>query len=318
MNELNTEPAKLITYIRDGIIEQEHFGYIVRTDKTRVLEKVGEDKNYPFFLRSCEKPLQASLLIDYEMDKRFDLTEEEIAICSASHAGEEVHVNIVKNILNKTDIPPEKLKCGGHEPISRTARENLILKGEKPTSIHNNCSGKHAMMLGLCKLNDWDMDNYDNIHHPLQMAIKKKIYELCDLKTEYPITKDGCGVPVHSMPLSNMVRGYLNLFCDPKYEKIKNAFLKHAYTIGGENRTDTKIISQSENLIAKVGASGLCIVINTELEEGFVVKICDSNTEAREIVTIDLINNLHWGNIEVSHDIKTLHGEKIGTVITLL
>lgn len=71
MNELNTEPAKLLTYIRDGIIEQEHFGYIVRTDKTRVLEKVGEDKNYPFFLRSCEKPLQASLLIDYELDKKF-------------------------------------------------------------------------------------------------------------------------------------------------------------------------------------------------------------------------------------------------------
>lgn len=318
MNELNTEPAKLLTYIRDGIIEQEHFGYIVRTDKTRVLEKVGEDKNYPFFLRSCEKPLQASLLIDYELDKKFDLTEEEIAICTASHAGEEVHVNIVKNILNKIDIPTEKLKCGGHEPISQTAREDLILKGEKPTCIHNNCSGKHAMMLGLCKLNDWDMDNYDSIHHPLQIAIKKKIYELCDLKTEYPVTKDGCGVPVHSMPLSNMVRGYLNLFCDPKYEKIKNAFLKHAYTIGGENRTDTKIISQSENLIAKVGATGLCIVINTELEEGFVVKICDSNMEAREIVTIDLINNLHWGNIEVSHDIKTLHGEKIGTIITLL
>lgn len=318
MNELNTEPAKLLTYIRDGIIEQEHFGYIVRTDKTRVLEKVGEDKNYPFFLRSCEKPLQASLLIDYELDKKFDLTEEEIAICTASHAGEEVHVNIVKNILNKIDIPTEKLKCGGHEPISQTAREDLILKGEKPTCIHNNCSGKHAMMLGLCKLNDWDMDNYDSIHHPLQIAIKKKIYELCDLKTEYPVTKDGCGVPVHSMPLSNMVRGYLNLFCNPKYEKIKNAFLKHAYTIGGENRTDTKIISQSENLIAKVGATGLCIVINTELEEGFVVKICDSNMEAREIVTIDLINNLHWGNIEVSHDIKTLHGEKIGTIITLL
>ena len=30
------------------------------------------------------------------------------------------------------------------------------------------------MMLGLCKLNDWDMDNYDNINHPLQIAIKKQ------------------------------------------------------------------------------------------------------------------------------------------------
>ena len=174
------------------------------------------------------------------------------------------------------------------------------------------------MMLGLCKLNDWDMDNYDNINHPLQIAIKNKIYELCDVKKDYPITKDGCGVPIHSMPLANIVKGYLNVFCNPKYEKIKNAFLKHAYTIGGEDRTDTKIIEKSKNLISKVGAGGLCVVVNTELEEGFVVKICDSNMQAREILTIDLINNLHWGNIEVSHNIETIHGEKIGEIVTLL
>lgn len=318
MTNINTEPAKLVTYIRDGLIEQEHFGYVIRTNKERILEKVGDDKNYPFYLRSCAKPLQASLLIDYELDKKFDLTEEEIAICAASHAGEDVHVNIVKGILEKFEISPDKLKCGKHDPISRTAQDELMKNGEQATALHNNCSGKHAMMLGLCKLNDWDMDNYDNINHPLQVAIKNKIYELCDVKNEYPITKDGCGVPIHSMPLANMVKGYLKLFCNPKYERIKNAFLKHAYTIGGENRTDTKIITDSNCLIAKVGAGGLCIVVNPEIEEGFVVKICDSNMQAREIVTIDSINNLHWANIEVSHDIKTIQGEKIGEIVTLL
>ena len=120
------------------------------------------------------------------------------------------------------------------------------------------------------------------------------------------------------MPLENMVKGYLNLFSNPKYARIKNAFLNHAYEIGGENRTDTKIIANSDNLIAKVGAEGLCIVINTELEEGFVVKICDSNMQAREFVTIDLINNLNWAKIDLSHDITTLHGDKIGEVVTLL
>ncbi len=317
-NTSNTEPSKLVIYNRDGLIEQEHFGYVVRTDKTRVLEKIGEDKNYPFYLRSCAKPLQAALLIDYGLDEKFGLTEEEIAICSASHAGEKVHVDIVKGILDKFEISPSKLKCGNHEPISRTAQDELLLHGEHATALHNNCSGKHAMMLGLCKLNDWDIENYDNINHPLQKNIKKRIYELCEVKNDYPVTKDGCGVPIFSMPLQNMVKGYLNLFCDPKYEKIKNAFLKHAYTIGGENRTDTKIIANSKNLVAKVGAGGLCIVVNTELEEGFVVKICDSNMEAREIVAIDLINNLRWGKIETSHDIKTIHGDKVGEIITLL
>lgn len=319
MININTEPAKLITFNRDGLIEQEHFGYIVRAGKDRIIEKIGDDKNYPFYLRSCAKPLQAALLIDYGLDEKFDMSEEEIAICAASHAGEQIHVDIVKELLSKFDIPVSRLRCGNHEPISKTAHDKLLLNGEQATVLHNNCSGKHAMMLGLCKLNDWDMEKYDNIHHPLQQAIKKKIYELCEVKTEFPVTKDGCGVPIHSMPLGNIVKGYLNLFCNPKYQKIKNAFLNHAYIIGGEDRTDTKIISDSnKTLIAKVGASGLCVVVNPEIEEGFVVKISDSNSQAREIVTVDLINNLHWADIKIGHDIKTYHNEKIGNIITWL
>ena len=316
-DNIKTTPEKLVTYIRDGLIEQEHFGYVVRTDKFKTLEKIGEDNNYPFYLRSCAKPLQGALIIDFGLDKEFDLTDEEIAICCASHTGEEIHTKIVKQILDKFGISSDKLKCGNHEPISITARHNLIKSGQKANAIHNNCSGKHAMMLGLCKLKGWDIETYDELNHPLQQHIKNKIYELCELKNNYPITKDGCGVPIHSMPLANMTKGFLNLFCDKKYEKIKNAFLNNPYLIGGENRTDTKIISNTKNIISKVGAGGLCIVVNTELEEGFVVKICDSNIEAREYVVIDFINNLHWGDIKLSHEIKTLHNDKIGTIITL-
>jgi len=314
----NTEPAKLVIYNRDGLIEREHFGYVIRCDKLHLTEKIGDDKNYPFYLRSCAKPLQASLLIDYELDKKFDLSDAEIAICMASHAGEKVHIDTVKSLLNKFEISAKKIKCGVHEPISKTAQDELLKNGENATVLHNNCSGKHAMMLGLCKLNDWDMDNYDNPNHPLQQEIKKKIYSLCEIKNEYPVTKDGCGVPIFSMPLINMVKGYLNLFCDPKYLRLKNAFLNNPYIIGGENRTDTKIIENSSGLIAKVGAGGLCIVVNTELEEAFVVKICDTDMTAREFVTIDLINNLRWGKIEISHKIETNLGDVIGEVKTLL
>ena len=314
----NTEPAKLVIYNRDGLIEREHFGYVLHRGQLQGVEKIGDDKNYPFYIRSCAKPLQASLLIDYELDKKFDMTDEEIAVCCASHAGEKTHTEIVKGLLNKLGISENKLKCGVHQPISKTAQDELLKNNIEPGVLHNNCSGKHTMMLGLCKINDWDMDNYDNINHPLQQEIKNKIYSLCKINTEYPITKDGCGVPVHSMPLDNLLKGYLNLFCDSKYERIKNAFLNHPYIIGGENRTDTKIIENTENIIAKVGAGGLCVVVNTELEEAFVVKICDTDMSAREFVTIDVLNNLHWGNIEISHNIETNHHDVIGEVVTLL
>lgn len=314
----NTEPAKLVVYNRDGLIEREHFGYILRRGQLQGVEKVGDDKNYPFYIRSCAKPLQASLIIDYGLDTEFDMTEEEIAICCASHTGEKVHTQIVENLLKKFEISKDRLKCGIHTPLSKTAQDELMKNNLQPDVLQNNCSGKHTMMLGLCKLNDWDMDNYDNLSHPLQQEIKNQIYKLCKINTDYPVTKDGCGVPIHSMPLDNLLKGYLNLFCDPKYEKIKNAFLNHPYIIGGENRTDTKIIENTQNIVAKVGASGLCVVVNTELEEAFVVKICDADMTAREFVAIDVLNNLHWGNIELPHSIETNHHDVIGEVVTLL
>lgn len=314
----NTEPELLLEYARDGLVDQEHYGFIVLADKKRAFDFTGDAKNYPFYLRSCAKPLQASLLIDYEMDKFYDMTEEEIAICCASHAGEEIHVQTAFNLLNKIGLDESYLKCGLHKPLSKTEQTKMFLSGASEHPLQNNCSGKHVMMLGLCKMKGWDLATYDSPDHPLQVAIKKKIYELCKVAKEYPVTTDGCGVPIVSMPLTNMLHGYLNLFCNPKYEKIKNAFLNHPYIIGGEDRTDTKIIEYSENIVAKVGAGGLCVVVNTKTEEAFVVKIADCDMKARELVVCQILKNLHWAEIPMDVDIKTLHGQKVGEIRILI
>ena len=194
----------------------------------------------------------------------------------------------------------------------------MVLSGASEHPLQNNCSGKHVMMLGLCKMKGWDLATYDSPDHPLQVAIKKKIYELCKVTKEYSVTTDGCGVPIVSMPLTNMLHGYLNLFCNPKYEKIKNAFLNHPYIIGGEDRTDTKIIEYSENIVAKVGAGGLCVVVNTKTEEAFVVKIADCEMKARELVVCQILKNLHWAEIPMDLDIRTLHGQKVGEIRILI
>ena len=305
-------PEILVKYIRDGLVEQEHMGFVVLADKSRSFDFIGDSKNIPFYLRSCAKPLQASLIIDYGMDKFYDMTEQEIALCCASHAGEKIHTRIAQQLLDKIGLDETYLKCGLHKPLSKTRQAEMLLNKESETVLHNNCSGKHIMMLGLCKMKGWDLKSYDDINHPLQIEIKNKIYELCHIKHEYPITKDGCGVPILSMPLTNMLYGYLNLFCDKKYEKIKNAFLNNPYIIGGEDRSDTKIISYG--LIAKVGAGGLCIVVNTVLEEAFVVKICDCDMRARELVACQILKNLKWADIECDRTIKTLHGDIVGEI----
>lgn len=324
---VNYEPIRVVEYLRDGLVEQEHSGFIMHFSKGKFMEQ-GDSKGYPFYLRSCAKPLQASLLVDYELDSFYDMTQKEIALCCASHAGEPCHTETVQVFLKKINVEEKFFKCGLHKPLSKIEQNKLLLNNEKENVFQNNCSGKHMMMLALCKKNGWDFNNYDDNNHPLQVAIKNKIYELCEINKKFPqgfpITKDGCGVPICSMPLKNMLKGYANLFFDTKYEKIKKAFIQYPYLIGGENRLDTALMTANNNLIAKVGAGGLCIVLNLEKEEGLLVKLLDCDMKARAITLIEALSQLNWLDKEMlkheliqaqnNRDILTLHGEKIGEI----
>lgn len=308
-----------IEYIRDGLVEEFHEGKLLQYSNGSIYSE-------PYYLRSCAKPLQATLLIDYGAD----LTEEELALCCGSHAGEECHIEVARKILHKYDIDEKLLKCGTHAPLSRSMQDKMLLRGEKPSAIHNNCSGKHIGFLVCCKLKGWDMETYYEPEHPLQIAVKEKINELCNIyvdptsKTKisilpqgeelpmYPATTDGCGVPILSMPLYKMLCGYINLL---KYDKIIDAIKNHPYIFGGENRLDTEIIKNTNGLVAKVGAGGLCVVLNIEKKDAFVVKINDCSMEARRFAVLDTINRLGWGNIKFDNKIKTLQGKIVGEVV---
>ena len=288
-----------VDYIRDGLVEEFHEGLYMLSSELY--------ETSPYYLRSCAKPLQATLLIDYGID----LTSEELALCCGSHAGEECHIRIARQILEKFDIDESLLKCGVHAPLARSMQDKMLLRGEKPTAIHNNCSGKHIGFLVICKKKGWDMTTYDKPNHPLQIAIRDNINQMCEVEQSYPITTDGCGVPILSMPLKNMLIGYKNLL---NYTPIIQAIRNNPYFFGGENRLDTEIIEKTDNLIAKVGAGGLCIVFNIKTKEGFVVKINDCSMEARRITVLELINNLNWATIDFDKTIKTLHGQVVGNI----
>ena len=297
----------LVQHIRDGLIEEEHDGYVMTMT-------VGNEPDYPYYLRSCAKPLQASLMIDYGLDKKYDLSLDEIALCCASHAGERCHTDIAQRLLNKFGLEYDWLKCGIHRPLSRTRQDEMLISGESVNYFHNNCVGKHILFLALCKENGWDIGTYDSIENPLQKEVKKKIYDLCEVGVDYPVTKDGCGVPIHSMPLRNMLKGFINLFCDEKYARIKNAYLENPYIIGGEDRLDTEIMQNSKGLVAKVGAGGLCVVVNIEKRDGVVVKINDCNMDTRRLVVFEMLNRLGWSDFECDKRIKTLHGDVVGEI----
>ncbi len=99
------------------------------------------------YLRSSAKPFQALALFLTGAVERFGLTEEEVALATASHDGTETHVEVAARFLGKLGLGPEHLVCGVHPPFSREARKALEEQGLRPTPLHHNCSGKHAGML---------------------------------------------------------------------------------------------------------------------------------------------------------------------------
>ncbi len=290
----NLSQNLLLQYIRSDIIEQEHCGFVVLCKKNSIVLETCSSDEQLFFLRSCMKPLQATLLVDLDLINYFSLSQKQIAVCCASHVGEKKHIDTVLSILQKVNCNISDLKCPIAQPLSLKAQKYLIKNDIAPTSLHNNCSGKHALMLLACAKNGWDKTTYDNPTHPVQQKIAQNMQNLSGYKDKLIFSKDGCGLPICALPLKNLAFAFLNLFLNSKYKPIKDALQTYPYIAGGPLRLDSEIMFANNNLIAKVGAGGLCVVINLEKEQATVVKIADSNMDARALVTIEALKQLHW------------------------
>lgn len=318
--------AKLLEYQRNGLVEEEHSGLILHFSKEKVFNEIGYHNGYKFYQRSCMKPLQLARLIDLNIHKIYGFSQDEIAVMAASHTGDLEHQGTVKNILKKLDLDESYLLCPKHQPLSKKERDRLFLNNAEPLPIHNNCSGKHAAMLAICKHMGFPLNNYMDYNHPLKDLIISKILEICEVQNnDYVISKDGCGLPTVATSLYNLGLGFLNLFLNPDYSQIKNAYLNFPYLIGGEGRHDSEIINAScGKLVAKVGAGGLIVVVNIEKEECIVVKIADVDMNARILTTVCALKQLKWiteNQINgsslsdlVNFDILSLCGEKLGEI----
>lgn len=311
-------PKLLVQEIRSNLLELEFYGYIVFCGANKNIKTFGETKNHLFFHRSCAKPLQASLICDYGTKDYFKLTDEEIAVCCASHTGTPVHTDLIKNVLKKASLKEDDLLCPAIEPLCAEEQK----KFKTYSKLHNNCSGKHALMLAICKENGWDTKNYLNTKHPLQLAVYNKIKTLCEAEYDLPYTPDGCSAPNWATRLEDFAKGFWNLFFEEKYSTIKYAFMKNPFISGGDYRLDTQVMQMNPALAAKVGAGGLCYIANTETKEVLGFKITDANMQARSIAVIETLIKIGWLNINsidkklldisLNKSVKTETGEIVG------
>ncbi len=252
---------------RGGRPESYHEGILVVVDDHGNVRARWGDPAWPAYLRSSLKMVQALPLVESGAADEFRLTPRHLAVTCASHSGELSHVTAIGEILERAGLDPSFLRCGAHEPLDRTSRNDLVRCGEVPRPIHNNCSGKHAGMLATCSHLGLDPLTYQSPDHPLQREIASVLGELTDLGPdgiEHAI--DGCGVPTFRVPLASFALA-LARFASGRgparehraaAQRLFDAMFRHADLVAGTARVCTELARAANRpVIAKGGAEGL-------------------------------------------------------------
>ena len=267
-----------------------------------VLARVGDPRRRAF-LRSAAKPIQLLPLVEDGLVERFGLTTAEIAVMAASHSGEPIHVEAVRSILAKADLDPEDLQCGVHEPFHGASAEALRRAGEKPSPLHNNCSGKHAGMLAVCRALDWPIATYRDPEHPLQRRILALVADFAGVDpATVGIAVDGCGAPTFALPLEGMALAFARLAQadvrrgDDRARAVGlvlDAMTAHPEYVAGTGRICTDLMKRvGSRLVVKTGAEGVFVAALRGQGRGLALKVADGAKRAQDPALIALLADL--------------------------
>ena len=300
----------LVEVTRGGITESRHRGHIVAVEPDGTIAAYLGAPETVTYLRSSAKPHQAIPLVASGAADRFGFTEKEIALACGSHSGEPIHTEVAASMLRKIGLGPGALKCGVHEPFSPEVARELREKGEAPSVLQNNCSGKHAGMLALALHLGAPTETYDEPTNPVQLTIGKTISRFCGIAIEnIAVGTDGCGVPVFGITVKAMALMYARLVAMPgDFEeqtrnataRIVSAMTTYPEMIGGTaDRLDTEIMRAAPGrLVSKVGAEGVYTVGILPCKDwprglGLALKIEDGDDHrARPTVVIESLRQL--------------------------
>lgn len=298
---------------RSGFVESVHRGIVVAVDaQGSVLFERG-DASAPHFPRSSNKPIQALAMVRSGLDLPADL----LALASASHSGEDFHLDGVRRILAGAGLSEDDLQNTPDLPYDEQARREWLAAGHGPTSIAQNCSGKHAAMLATCVVNDWDTATYRDPSHPLQVAMADALADLCG-ESVAATGIDGCGAPVMAVSPLGLARafGCLAAATDGPERVVAQAIREFPEFLGGTRRDVTDLIRSVPGLVAKDGAEAV-YAIGLPDGRGVVVKIADGGHRARPVVAAAALRGLGV-EAEVLERLASApilgHGQPVGAV----
>ncbi len=277
---------------RGGVVESIHYVAACAVDsRGEPVFSLGEIDDVPVYLRSAAKPFIAAAVIAAGARERFGLEPREIAVMAGSHAGQPFHVEAVRSIIRKIEMPESALQCGVHPPYNAATAQELERSGVTLTAVYNNCSGKHAGILALCKILGADPETYLDANNPAEQRILDFCARVSGMSIgEMPIGVDGCGIPVYALPLRNAALSFMRLATPgglpdeeaAALQTVRDAMIAFPDYVSGTGEFDTRVMQAAGGSVAsKAGAEGVHGVAALPKSIGLVCKVVDGAARAR-------------------------------------
>ena len=270
---------------RGNVLECLHHGTICVVDRDGPVAGIG-DTDWICYYRSASKPIQALPVLVRGVHRKYGLTEEETAIFSGSHWGDEAHVRVCESIMAKTGLREDDMIMLPTYPNRPARREALLRANLPPRKIYHNCSGKHLCLMLLARELGEPVRDYWKRDSRTQRAVREMIADMSDTPyDDVRVGVDGCGVPVFAVPFRRIAGTYLKLSCpeligdaDVREAVVENMARLHAYPhmIAGRDIVDS-IITADPDLIAKSGAMGVYAMGVRSRGLGIAFKVMDGS-----------------------------------------
>jgi L-asparaginase II len=245
------EPV-LVEVVRGGVVEARHRVHAVAVSDGKIVASAGDPELETFF-RSSAKPIQALPLARMSPD----LGDSEIAIVCASHLHRPDQLQPVRSLLAAAGATEDDLECG-----------------PEPTRLEHNCSGKHAGMLLLCRLNGWPADGYRLATHPCQQTMLEEVSAAAKVTPASLSTAiDGCGVVTFGLTLERMASAFSRIQALDGGRRVADAMRARPELVRGYGAPDTELMRLGGGWIAKGGAEGLLCAARGDL--GIALKVED-------------------------------------------
>ncbi len=292
----------LAEVMRGGMVESWHRASLAVVDAAGHVVLSAGNIEAPVYGRSAIKPLQALPLIESGAAEAFDLSDAEVALACASHSGEARHVDTVAAWLKRMGCSADDLECGAHLPYNEAAMIALLRSGAEPSTLHNNCSGKHTGFLAVARHTGVATKDYIKLEHPVQQRILGVLESMTGLDLSRAARGlDGCGIPVIAIPLGNTALAMARL-ADPRDQpevrqaactRIVRAMAAEPFMVAGSDRYCTRAMKVlNGRAVIKTGAEGVyCGAVPGE-GLGFAIKVDDGAGRAAEAVVSRLLERL--------------------------